>query len=411
MLNKLSSDQKRILWILSLINLINYLDRQVVFPLFGHIKAEFNISDFQLGLIASVFMLVHSLASLPLGILADKMSRRMVIVAGVGFWSIMSFVSGLSRSFGQLLFIRGSVGIGEAAYAPAATAMISDNLPQSYWSRAQGFFNAAMIVGGTLGAMAGGFIAYYLNDWRLAFFIVSPLGIILAWAAYKLPDRRVLEHSVKISVSVLRGNSAFWWIIISGVLATLASGAYITWGVEFISRYKGMNLRDAGLILGLTLMIAGLSGVAFGGMVADYLHKKIKYGRSLTVAFALCLAAPFLYLGIGETNRVLFLFYFFMGTMLFSVYHAPVTAVMHEVVPKTLRASAFAVYVLVIHLIGDTLAPAIIGRVSDSFGLLRAMQWTSLAVLLSGLSFFVVSELIRKSKVEVIEDDEGEIVI
>jgi MFS family permease len=96
MLNKLSSGQKRILWVLSLINLINYLDRQVVFPLFGHIKAEFGISDFQLGLLASVFMLVHSLASLPLGILADRMSRKVIIAAGVGFWSVMSFATGLT---------------------------------------------------------------------------------------------------------------------------------------------------------------------------------------------------------------------------------------------------------------------------------------------------------------------------
>jgi MFS family permease len=410
MLNSLSSDQKRILLVLSLINLINYLDRQVVFPLFGHIKAEFHVSDFELGLLASVFMLVHSIASLPLGILADKMSRRLIIAAGVGFWSVMTFFSGFAASFKQLLGIRGAVGIGESAYGPAATAMISDNLPESFWSRAQGVFNGAMMIGGTLGAMIGGLAAFYLNDWRLAFFIVSPVGLLLAFWAYRLPDARVLKHHEPLNIKRLGNNKAFWWIIVSGIFATLASGAYITWGVEFISRYKGMNLRDAGLVLGIILMAAGLLGVALGGMIADHLHKKFTYGRSLTVAISLSLSAPFMYLGVSEGRQWLFLVFFFIGTALFSVYHAPVTAVMHEVVPKNLRSSAFAVYVLIIHLIGDTLAPAIIGRLSDSYGLLKAMQWTSLAVLLSGLVFFIVTYLIKHGKVVMEEKEAIEII-
>jgi MFS family permease len=394
-----------------LVNFFNYVDRQVIFPLFDHIKREFLVSDFQLGLLGTVFMLVHSLASLPLGILADKMSRKVIIAAGVGFWSIMSFATGLTSKFYQLLFVRGAVGVGEAAYAPAATAMISDNVPESYWSRAQGWFNAAMIVGGTLGAILGGLIAYYFNNWRLAFFIVSPAGLLLSWAAYRLKDVRILQHDHKIKLLDLKSNKAFWWIIVSGIFATFASGAYITWGVEFISRYKGMNLRDAGLVLGSTLMFAGIIGVVLGSMVADYLHKKFAYGRSLTVALSLTLAAPFMYLGITEENRFLFIIYFFLGTVFFSVYHGPVTAVMHEVVPKNLRASAFALYVLIIHLIGDTLGPALVGKFSDSYGLLFALKWNSLTVLISGLSFFVITRMLSKKAILLQTDKEPEIVV
>jgi MFS family permease len=307
--------------------------------------------------------------------------------------------------------VRGAVGIGEAAYAPAATAMISDNVPESYWSRAQGYFNAAMVVGGTLGAIVGGLIAFYFNNWRLAFFIVSPIGLILALAALKLSDQRVVHHKTKIDIFHLKNNQGFWWIVVSGIFATFASGAYITWGVEFISRYKGMNLKDAGLVLGSTLMLAGVLGVILGSIAADYLHKKFAYGRSLTVAVSLCLAAPFLYLGMGETRQILFLIYFFLGTALFSVYHGPVTAVMHEVVPKSLRASAFALYVLIIHLIGDTLGPALIGKFSDRYGLLTALKWNSLVVLISGLSIFVIVNLIAKNKIALQNDREGEIVV
>src|SRR6185369_14928612 len=112
MFKNLTRQQKQILLVLTFINLINYVDRQVVFPLFHNIKMEFGVSDFQLGLLGTLFMLVHSLASLPLGILADKFSRKKIIAGGVIFWSVASFAGGLSQSFKTLLGIRSVVGIG-----------------------------------------------------------------------------------------------------------------------------------------------------------------------------------------------------------------------------------------------------------------------------------------------------------
>ena len=192
-------------------------------------------------------------------------------------------------------------------------------------------------------------------------------------------------------------NPAFVWIMISGTLVTFAGGAYVSWGVEFVSRYKGYNLRDASLILGFTLMAAGVIGVVAGSWIADHLHKRFVWGRSVTVAVSLMIAAPLIYLGLGDINSKFLLFsLFFLGTAFLSFYHGPVSAVIHDVVPKHMRATAIAVYVLVIHLLGDTLAPAIVGKISDNYSLQAGLQFVTLFVFLGGITFLMVSRTISR---------------
>lgn len=386
----MSTSQKRLLWVLTLINLVNYLDRQVVFPLFGHLKAEFGLTDFHLGLLSTVFLLVHSLAIFPLGILADRYSRKMMISLGVAFWSLASFASGLATSFKSLLITRSMVGIGEASYAPAAVAMITDNFPDESNARVQGIFNIGMLIGGTSGAILGGMIAYYFNDWRLALFISAVPGLILAFLVLRVQDVRVEHNEPKIPLRSLLSNKAYLWIIISGTLVSFASGAFITWGVEFISRYKDYNLRDAGLILGFVMMAASVVGVLAGSYLADHLHKKYAWGRSLVVAISLIISAPLMFLGLAVSGKGMFLFFFFLGAVFLSVYLGPVTAVLHDIVPKQFRASAFGAYVLFVHLVGEAFAPAIIGIISDKYGLRGGLEFATLFVLISGLCFLPV---------------------
>ncbi len=386
----MSTSQKRLLWVLTLINLVNYLDRQVVFPLFGHLKAEFGLTDFHLGLLSTVFLLVHSLAILPLGILADRYSRKIMISLGVAFWSVASFASGLATSFKTLLITRSMVGIGEASYAPAAVAMITDNFPDESNARVQGIFNIGMLIGGTSGAILGGMIAYYFNDWRLALFISAVPGFVLALLVLRVQDNRVVHNEPKIPLRSLLKNKAYLWIIISGTLVSFASGAFITWGVEFISRYKDYNLRDAGLILGFVMMAASVVGVLAGSYLADHLHKKYVWGRSIVVAVSLIISAPLMFLGLAVSGKALFLLFFFLGAVFLSVYLGPVTAVLHDIVPKQFRSSAFGAYVLFVHLIGEAFAPAIIGILSDKYGLRGGLEFATLFVLISGICFLPV---------------------
>lgn len=405
MWKKLSGDQKQILIILSAMNFINYLDRQVIFPLFGAIKAEFFLSDFQVGLLGTVFLLTHSLFSVPLGLLADKYSRKYIIAAGVFFWSIATLFGGFARSFHQLLVARGFVGLGEASYSPAASAMITDNFNHEVRGRAQGLFNVGMFFGGTLGAMIGGLLFAYFGNWRLAFVLVSIPGIILAFFALRMKDRRVEHDEPKVSPLTLFKNMGVLWMLTGGVLISFAAGGLIAWGVEFIVRFKGYSLEQASLFLGLNLMIAGVLGVLVGSNLADYFQKKYRSGRNLVVAISLMLGAPFFYLGLQDFGSdALFFIFFFLGVFLTSFYHGPAIVVLHDIVPKQLRASSVAIYFLVVHLLGDTAAPAILGRISDLYNLKLGMEIAAWAILIGGASYLPVAYLIEKNKLKVHED-------
>lgn len=392
----MSREQRVMIIILTLINFLNYLDRQVVFPLFGHLKIEFGLTDFHLGVLGTVFLLVQSLATFPMGILADKMSRKVIISVGVAVWSFATFCSGLVGSFKGLLGMRSIVGVGEATYAPAAVAMITDNFPDKQNARIQGIFNVGMLIGGTSGAIIGGLIAFYFNNWRLAFFLVSLPGILLAIAALKLKDKRVVHNEPILPLKSLLKNPAYIWIIISGTFVSFASGAFITWGIEFISRYKQYNVKDASLILGVGMMISSVIGVLIGSYIADWLHKKYTWGRSIVVAVSLIISAPLMFFGLADTNKFLFLVFFFSGAIFLSVYLGPVTAVLHDVVPKQFRASAFALYVLFIHLVGEAFSPAIIGIISDKYSLRTGLEFATFFVLLAGICFIPVTKLMSR---------------
>ena len=411
--------QYKMLGTLALINFFNYVDRQMVFPLFPLIKEEFSVSDFELGLLGTVFMLVHSLASLPLGYLADRVHRPRLIAVGVLLWSVMTFFCGLAPAFIVLIVFRALVGIGEASYAPASTALISDNFSYQVRSRAQGIFNIGMFVGGTLGIALGGIIAGQAGGWREAFFIVPVPGLLLAFLVWRLPDAVHHRQEKKVPLKTLVKNHAYLWVLVGGTLATFATGAIITWGVEFVRRYLSMDIETSSLLLGGTLVVSGIIGVLVGGIAADRLAKRFVYGRALVLAFTLSLAGPVLYAGIQAgwegpwfvgldgtffgsivtlvgMNWFWFFLCAFITGALMSAYHGPLTALIHEIVPARMRASAFAAYVLVIHLIGDTLSPALIGYVSDTLSLKTGLEFVTIAITASGFAFIMVARLVKK---------------
>jgi MFS family permease len=396
---QLKPTQRQLLVILALINFFNYLDRNIIFPLFHLIKMEFGVSDFQLGLLGTLFLLVHSVASVPLGILADRYSRKVIVSLGVLFWSVASFATGIVGSFKALLAVRGLVGIGEASYAPAATAMISDNFPESFRGQAQGIFNVGLFLGGTLGAIIGGLIAFYFHSWRLAFLFVSLPGVFLSLAMLKVEDKQ-RHHVSNTSKAILKGlflNPAYIWMLISGTLISFAAGGFITWGVEYIMRYRGYDLRTSSLMLGGTLMVAGVIGVLLGSYLADRLHAKFPWGRAILVGLSLAIGAPFMLLGVvTQASTIIFMIYFFVGILLTSFYHGPSTVVMHDIVPTSLRASAYGFYLLIIHLLGDTTAPVVIGAISDRYSLRFGLELAALAIFVGGVTFLPICWYMKK---------------
>ncbi|MGH7580105.1 MAG: MFS transporter [Gemmatimonadales bacterium] len=175
------------LGLLAAINLLNYIDRNVIYALFEPIKRDLALSDAQLGWLGSAYILVFSVAALPFGVISDLRSRRAVIAWGVTVWSAFTFLSGLVRSYWQLFTCRAAVGVGEAAYGPAAASLVADYFPGERRAMAMGILASGVSLGGVSGLLLGGFLeATY--GWRVAFMTVGVPGFICALLVARLMD-------------------------------------------------------------------------------------------------------------------------------------------------------------------------------------------------------------------------------
>ena len=175
------------LGLLAFINLLNYLDRNVIFALFEPIKRDLGLSDTQLGWLGSAYILVFSVAALPFGVLSDLRSRRAVIAGGVTVWSVFTFLGGLVRSYWQLFTCRAAVGIGEAAFGPAAASLVADYFPGKGRAAAMGVLASGIALGGVLGIGLGGVLEEFYG-WRVAFMVVGMPGLLCAFLVARLID-------------------------------------------------------------------------------------------------------------------------------------------------------------------------------------------------------------------------------
>lgn len=394
-LGGLTSDQKRVLWVLTLINFVNWIDRQIVYPLFPLIKDEFHVTYAQLGWLVAAFSVVHALGSLGLGRLADLTSRKKVISYGIAFWSAATFMSGIAASFRSLLVCRATVGVGEAAYAPAGNAMISAAFPKAVRARVQGFFDLGMFTGGALGLALGAILAQSVG-WRPAFFMVGIPGLLLALSVRGLPEQRQRSGTERVSLRELVRAPAYLFVLVSGWFSAFAGYTYVIWGAEFVYRYKGFSLSQAGSLLGSIMVVAGILGVTIGACVADCLAKVVVWGRALAPAIGFLVSAPFILGALHTDSKFTVLCLFFAGTFFMTWYHGPVTALIHDLTPPRAHASAIGVYYFFVNFFATTAASALIGKMADCYGLLTGMHCAVIAQVAGGIGFFAVIHSIRR---------------
>lgn len=200
------------LGLLTAINTVNFIDRNVIFALFEPIKRELALTDVQLGWLGSAYIIVLSLAALPLGILSDLKSRRMVIAAGVTMWGVFTGLSGLARHYWQLLLCRSMVGIGEAAYSPAAQALLADYFPSKGRALALGIFWGGVAAGGVLGIWLGGELEH-LYGWRAAFLAIGIPGLVLAMLAMRLRDPTRPRRRFSLGEAIKRFELTIWYVL------------------------------------------------------------------------------------------------------------------------------------------------------------------------------------------------------
>jgi predicted MFS family arabinose efflux permease len=390
----LTSYQIRLLAVLVLVNFVNFAARWVFIPLIPMLRVHLGVTDAQLGSLQTWLLLVLAIGSIPFGFLADRFSRKSIIVFGIVCWSLATFAGGLAGSFAFLLIARAFVGIGEAAYAPAAQSMISGAFPVETRASAQAIFASGMLLGGAAGQALGGIIGPRYG-WQSALFVIAAVGLLPVIAVLTLQEPPRGPASLTCPILKLLTVPAFLAMIAGGTCITFSSVSLLTWGVDFAVTYKDFSLRQASVSLAVIGLVCSLAGVLFGGFVADRLQRRFAFGRIIAIAVAFLLAAPFLLLAIQTEDQALVLAGLALAAFFMSWYHGPVTAVIHDMMPRRAHATSIGVYMFVTQLVGG-FGPQFVGRISDLHDMQFGLQIAVAVMVAGGLLMFLVIHFIRR---------------
>jgi len=400
---------KRLLILLTVINLFNFLDRYVLSAVLEPIKADLGIkSDADMGRLATTFMLGYFLTSPIFGYLGDKLSRRKLMAIGIIGWSLGTCLTGVAQGFSFIIFCRIMVGLGEASFGAIAPAVISDAYPSERRNKAITFFSLAIPIGAAFGFALGGVIAAQLG-WRSAFFITGIPGFLLAALLFFVPEpARGLndssnEQKDKISlkgIAALAKNKEYLYVNLGYIFYTFAMGAFSFWGPTFLHRVHGMDEANASLFLGPSLVVGGIVGTLIGGALANRWRAKSSAGYAKLLVISMLLAVPFSFVSFLTENTLLSMICIVISLIFLFQSTGPINTVILESVPSTMRASAMAICIFMIHAFGDLWSPELVGRVSDGAGNLRiGMLILPGAFLLAALFWgFLYREQQRKNE-------------
>jgi MFS family permease len=386
--------------ILALVNMLNYLDRYVVAALFESLKhSPLAPSDGQLGALMSAFLIVYTLAAPPFGALGDRRSRPRLIAFGVGCWSLATALSGFAGSYLALLAARATVGIGEAAYGTIAPSLLADYFPASRRGRVMAIFFCAIPVGSALGYVIGGLVDTHFG-WRAAFWIAGAPGLLLAALCLVLPDpprggqdeatpgAPVAESLVAATLAAYRGllgNRRYVLTVLGYAAYTFAVGGLAAWMPSFLERVRGVPKQEAAVSFGAIVVVTGFLGTFAGGWLGDWCARYSRQAFLWVCGVSVLLAAPFVWAALTTAAPTAYLVYMVIAQFLIFVSTGPINAAIVNMVSPLERASAVALSVFAIHLLGDVLSPTLIGVLSDWGSLRQAVQIVPGMVLLSGL--------------------------
>ena len=374
-----SAQTRTMLWILLIVYIFNFLDRQIVNILAEPIKADLGLSDTQLGLLAGpAFAVFYALLGIPIARYADKegTNRVRLIALALAVWSAMTAVCGLAQNFVQLLFARIGVGVGEAGCTPSAHSLIADSVTPEKRSSAIAFYGLGVPIGSLLGLIIGG-IANDLYGWRVALMLVGAPGLLLALVVLFVMREPRHSRPVEAAAAPARlstgeamreifASRAFVYILIaSSVVAFLGYGKAL-WTISFFIRSHGLSTTEAGLSMAVVLGLAGVFGTWLGGKAADRFGPRDKKHILTLPAYGMALAAPVLFLGYHMDNWVVAVALLIVPTILNSAYYGPAYGCVQGLVRPQARAVAASIMLFGQNLIGLGFGPFLFGVLSDA---------------------------------------------
>jgi MFS transporter, Spinster family, sphingosine-1-phosphate transporter len=365
--------------------IFDYVDRQVIVSLFPYLKAEWDLSDKQLGGLVSVVSITVALGALPVALFADRVSRVKSIVAMATIWSLATISCMWTRSYGALMAARAVVGVGEAGYGSVGAALIASHFPSRMRGALLAAFFASASVGSVLGVMLGGVIAAKWG-WQAAFGVVGVPGLLLALLYLKVRDygtvamapaldakRQSLAQAARHIVKLLVRSRTMLWVCVGGAAQLIVVSALWSWLPSFLNRVHGVAPAQAGMKAAL-VVLAGAAGAVVCGALVDRVGLRLPYRRLammaalcvtsmavLVAAFALPLAPPAQFALIA------------LGGFFATCTVGPVSAIVIDVIHPGVRATGSSVLALFQNLFGLALGPFLAGVLSDAWGLVPAL--------------------------------------
>ncbi len=367
-----------VLAVLFLVYVFNFVDRQVLAIMLEPIKQEIGVSDTAMGFLTGfAFVIFYTIAGIPIARWADRSSRRSIIALGLTVWSSMTAVSGLVQNFGQLALARIGVGVGEAAGTPPAHSLISDYFEPKVRATALSIYAIGVYVGVAVAFIGGGWIASNFG-WRTVYIVLGciglPLALVVRFTIKELP--RGFSDPVKVTIPqvpfteafrTILTNRSFRWIVLATACQSLSGYGMLAWAPTFLGRVHGLDMVQTGLTLGIAIGTMGALGAYLGGLWADRLSVRDERWYMRLPALQSILGLPF---GLGfilieDTTLAMWCFYPFY--ILGAMYVGPMFSMIQSVVVANQRATASAINLFIVNMIGLGLGPFLIGLLNDRF--------------------------------------------
>ena len=402
-----------VLALLLLAYIFNFLDRTILNILAGSIIKDLKLTDTQFGAITGLaFAILYSVLGVPLALLADRTRRSWVVAGSLAVWSGFTALCGTALSFGQLFFYRLGVGVGEAGGVAPSYALIADYFPPHRRARALGIFSLGIPLGLAGGTLIGAYLASWI-DWRAAFIFMGVAGLLLAPIMLvfvrDLPRPQSQAQAVPLgrTFPIIARKPTFWLMALAASCSSLAGYGLAAWTPSVLERSFGFTLLERGHFLASIFLIGGTTGVFAGGLLADRLGQGDRRWYAWLPAIAWLITAPTFALGLMSPDPWLAWPLLLIPNALNILWLGPVTTAVQHLVPRPLRATASASFLLINNLIGLGIGPMLIGALSEAFKArfgTEALRYASVSVvafyLVAALLMFIAARRMRRDWVE-----------
>ena len=361
----------RLLFFLTLLNLLNFVDRQLIASFSNFIVPDLGLTNAQYGFLTTIpFIVFYSIAGLFMGVLADMVNRPRLIAFGVVLWSVFTALTGAAKGFVSMALPRMFIGVGESILTPTSMSLLSDSFPSKRMGFAAGFYYMGVPIGVGVSLLIAGYLGESLGG-RNCFYLLGGIGLILGLSALLFKDRPRKNASdnkeqqtlskettveiVKTLYKAISASSALRFTILAGVFYHIVLGAS---GFEqlWLVQERGFERSNIAQIVGWIGVFAGLAGNLFGGILSDWWQENTDQGRPMFLFWLALLTLPIgIYYRFVEPGTVIFWIGIIIGYFQLGCFFGPTFSTVQELVPDRIRATVVAFYILTLNLIGLTI--------------------------------------------------------